>query len=95
MQAQGCLRPLCAGSGDGGPLSTVADLQYQEKRLEAFVITEHMEVWPDALKELGALVATGKLKYGETVSQGLDTAPEALIGLFKGRNFGKQLVKLV
>ena len=64
-------------------------------RLEAFVISEHMEVWPDALKELGALVATGKLKYRETVSQGLDTAPEALIGLFKGRNFGKQLVKLV
>ncbi len=64
-------------------------------RLEAFVITEHMEVWPDALKELGALVATGKLKYRETASQGLDTAPEALIGLFKGRNFGKQLVKLV
>ena len=54
-----------------------------------------MEVWPDALKELGTLVATGKLKYRETVSQGLETAPEALIGLFKGRNFGKQLVKLV
>jgi NADPH-dependent curcumin reductase CurA len=64
-------------------------------RLEAFVISEHMEVWPEALKELGTLVATGKLKYRETVSQGLDTAPEALIGLFKGRNFGKQLVKLV
>ena len=63
--------------------------------LEAFVISEHMEVWPDALKELGTLVATGKIKYRETVSQGLETAPEALIGLFKGKNFGKQLVKLV
>jgi NADPH-dependent curcumin reductase CurA len=64
--------------------------------LEAFVIiTEHVEVWPDALKELGTLVATGKLKYRETVSQSLETAPEALIGMFKGRNFGKQLVKLV
>ena len=54
-----------------------------------------MEVWPDALKELGTLAATGKLKYRETVSQGLETAPEALMGLFKGSNFGKQLVKLV
>ena len=54
-----------------------------------------LEVWPDALKELGTLVATGKLKYRETVSQGLETAPEPLIGLFKGKNFGKQRVKLV
>jgi NADPH-dependent curcumin reductase CurA len=50
---------------------------------------------PDALKELGTLVAIGKLKYRETVSQGLETAPEALIGLIKGKNFGKQPVKLV
>ena len=45
--------------------------------------------------ELGTLVATGRLKYRESVSQGLDSAPEAFIGLLKGRNFGKQLVKLV
>ncbi|MNI51461.1 NADPH-dependent curcumin reductase [compost metagenome] len=64
-------------------------------RLEAFVISEHMEVWPDALKELGTLVATDKLKYRETVSQGLESAPEGLCDLFKGKNFGKQLVKLV
>lgn len=52
-------------------------------------------MWPDALKELGALLATGTVKYRETVSQGLDTAPAALIGRFKGRNVGKQLVKFV
>ena len=54
-----------------------------------------MEVWPEALKELGTLVAEGKLKYRESVAQGLASAPEAFIGLLKGRNFGKQLVKLV
>jgi len=54
-----------------------------------------MEVWPEALKELGTLVATGKLKYRETVAQGLAAAPDAFLGLLKGHNFGKQLVKLI
>ena len=45
--------------------------------------------------ELAALVGNGDLKYRETVSQGLESAPEAFMGLLKGRNFGKQLVKLI
>jgi NADPH-dependent curcumin reductase CurA len=53
-----------------------------------------MDVWPQALGELGALVAAGELKYRETIAQGLENAPEAFIGLLKGRNVGKQLVKL-
>jgi NADPH-dependent curcumin reductase CurA len=64
-------------------------------RIEGFIVSEHMQVWPEALKELGTLVATGKLKYRESVAQGIASAPEAFIGLLKGRNFGKQLVKLV
>ena len=64
-------------------------------RVEGFIVSEHMDVWPEALKELGSLVAAGKLKYRETVAQGIESAPEAFIGLLKGRNFGKQLVKLV
>ena len=81
--------------GNPIPITQTLHILMNRIRLEAFVITEHMEVWPDALKELGTLVATGKLKYRESVSQGLETAPEALIGLFQGRNFGKQLVKLI
>ena len=41
------------------------------------------------------MVATGKLKYRETIANGLDAAPEAFFGMLKGKNFGKQLVKLV
>ncbi len=63
-------------------------------KLEGFIVSEHMDVWPQALKELGTTVATGKLKYRETVADGLANAPEAFMGLLKGRNFGKQLVKL-
>jgi NADPH-dependent curcumin reductase CurA len=39
-------------------------------------------------------VAAGKIKYRESVAQGLENAPKAFIGLLKGENFGKQLVKL-
>jgi NADPH-dependent curcumin reductase CurA len=64
-------------------------------KVEGFIVSEHMEVWPEALKELGTLVATGRLKYRESIAQGLASAPEAFMGLLKGKNFGKQLVKLV
>jgi NADPH-dependent curcumin reductase CurA len=62
--------------------------------LQGFIVSEHMEVWPEALKELGTLVGTGKLRPRESVAQGIEAAPEAFLGLLKGKNFGKQLVKL-
>lgn len=64
-------------------------------KIQGFIVSEHMEVWPEALKELGTLVGTGKLKPRETIAQGIAAAPEAFLGLLKGKNFGKQLVKLV
>jgi NADPH-dependent curcumin reductase CurA len=64
-------------------------------KVQGFIVSEHMEVWPEALKELGTLVGTGKLRPRESVAQGIAAAPEAFLGLLKGRNFGKQLVKLV
>jgi hypothetical protein len=63
--------------------------------LRGFIVSEHMDKWPQGLGELGKLVATGKLKFRESVAEGLPAAPEAFIGLLKGKNFGKQLVKLV
>lgn len=63
--------------------------------MRGFIVSEHMELWPQGLKELGGLVATGKLKFRESVAEGIAAAPEAFIGLLKGKNFGKQLVKLI
>ncbi|MET3116201.1 NADPH-dependent curcumin reductase CurA [Undibacterium sp. GrIS 1.8] len=63
--------------------------------LRGFIVSEHIEMWPQGLKELGTLVATGKLKFRESIAPDLAAAPEAFIGLLKGKNFGKQLVKLV
>ena len=63
-------------------------------KIEGFIVSEHMELWPQALQELGGMVGSGQLKYRETVAEGLASAPEAFLGMLKGRNFGKQLVKL-
>ncbi|CAN7322594.1 NADP-dependent oxidoreductase [Pseudoduganella sp. LjRoot289] len=63
--------------------------------VRGFIVSEHMELWPQGLTELGGLVATGKLKYRESVADGIAAAPEAFMGLLKGKNFGKQLVKLI
>lgn len=63
-------------------------------KVEGFIVSEHMEVWPEALKELGTLVGTGKLRPRESVAQGIEAAPEAFLGMLKGRNFGKQVVKV-
>lgn len=63
--------------------------------MRGFIVSEHQDLWPQGLSELGAAVASGKLKFRESIAQGLPSAPEAFIGLLKGKNFGKQLVKLV
>ncbi len=82
-------------NGEPIPMTAPQLILVNRMKIEGFIVSEHMDVWPEALKELGTLVATGKLKYRETVAQGLESAPEAFLGLLKGRNFGKQLVKLI
>ena len=77
------------------PLSYPALILTQRLKVQGFIVSEHMEVWPEALTELGTLVATGKLRARESIAQGIAAAPEAFLGLLKGKNFGKQLVKLV
>ncbi|MDB5827794.1 MAG: 2-alkenal reductase [Variovorax sp.] len=77
------------------PLANPALFLINRVKLEGFIVSEHMEIWPEALAELGKLVGTGKLKPRESIAEGIEAAPEAFLGLLKGRNFGKQLVKLI
>jgi NADPH-dependent curcumin reductase CurA len=82
---------------DGEPmaLNNVRAFLTMRLTMRGFIVSEHMDLWPQGLGELGMLVATGQLKFRESVAQGLPSAPEAFIGLLKGKNFGKQLVKLI
>jgi NADPH-dependent curcumin reductase len=82
-------------NGEPIPMANPTIILKSRLKLQGFIVSENMAVWPAALKELGAAVATGQLKYRETVAQGLAAAPQAFMGLLKGQNFGKQLVKLV
>ncbi len=77
------------------PLAQPALILIQRLKLQGFIVSEHMQDWPEALRELAAQVGSGKFRPRETVAQGLAAAPEAFLGLLQGRNFGKQLVKLV
>jgi NADPH-dependent curcumin reductase len=86
---------LIAGyDGKPIPLTNPAWFLISRLKLQGFIISEHMDVWPGALKELGTHVASGRLKYRETVAQGIVNAPQAFLGMLRGANFGKQLVKL-
>lgn len=82
-------------NGEPIPMQNPSMILVNRMKLEGFIVSEHMQLWPQALKELGTMVARGQLKYRETVADGLAAAPEAFLGLLKGKNFGKQLVKLV
>ncbi len=63
--------------------------------MQGFIVSEHMEFWPQGLAELAQRVGDGQLIYRETIAEGLAAAPSAFIGMLRGQNFGKQLVKLV
>jgi NADPH-dependent curcumin reductase CurA len=77
------------------PLSYPALILTSRLKVQGFIVSEHPAIWPKALAELGAGVAGGAIKYRESVATGLENAPGAFLGLLKGRNFGKQLVKLL
>ncbi len=97
MNAFGRIAVCGAIAGYDGAALTLAEprlILTQRLLLQGFIVSEHMEVWPEALAELGELVASGALKYRESVATGLENAVEAFLGLLKGRNFGKQVVKL-
>ena len=76
------------------PIRNMRSVLVNRIRMQGFIVYDNLSRWPPALEELGALVAAGKLKYRESVAEGLAAAPAALINLLKGGNFGKQLLKL-
>lgn len=81
--------------GQPVPMSYPQLILTNRLKVQGFIVSEHMEVWPEALAELGKLVGSGKLRPRESVAQGIEAAPQAFLGLLKGKNFGKQLVKLI
>jgi len=76
------------------PLANLRTILVNRIRLQGFIVSDQLPRWPEIIRELASRIASGKLRYRETIAQGLENAPKAFIGLLKGENFGKQLVKV-
>jgi len=62
--------------------------------IRGFIVSDYMSMTPDFLRDMGAWAKAGKMKWQETIRDGIENAPAAFIGLFKGENIGKMLVRL-
>jgi NADPH-dependent curcumin reductase CurA len=76
------------------PMRNLRSLLVNRVRLQGFIVSDHMALWPQALADLTAWYTAGQLKYRETVAAGLDNAPQAFIALLRGDKIGKQVVRL-
>ncbi|MEQ9332449.1 NADP-dependent oxidoreductase [Thalassobaculum sp.] len=64
-------------------------------KIQGFIVSDRAAQHQKAfIEEVGAYIRDGRIKYRETVTEGLENAPRAFIGLLRGENFGKQLVKV-
>ena len=62
--------------------------------IQGFIVSDHAAMLPEFVAEVGGLLKAGKLKSRETIVDGLAKAPQAFLGLLKGENFGKLIVKV-
>lgn len=87
---------LIAHYNDPTPPPGPSMLDVLRKRLavQGFIVSDRAHRQADFLRDVGAWLQAGKLKYCEDVVVGLENAPEAFIGLLQGKNFGKLVVKV-
>jgi NADPH-dependent curcumin reductase CurA len=90
--------PVCgfiSGYNSGhSSVSNLSNIIYSRVTLRGFVGTDFMDAYPDFQRDMRAWLKDGRIKYQETVMDGIAAAPEALIGLLEGANTGKMLVRL-
>ncbi len=83
-------------SYEGAP-TTLPDMRIflvKRFKMEGFIVSDHMNLWPRAIEELADHVAAKRLTWRETIRDGLEKAPQALVDLLHGENFGKMLVRV-
>ena len=83
-------------SYEGAPtvLPDMRILLVKRIRIEGFIVSDHLDLWPQAISKLAGLAAAKRLKWRETIRNGLENAPQALIDLLHGENFGKMLIRV-
>ncbi len=63
-------------------------------KMEGFIVADHLNLWPQAIGELVGHVTAKRLTWRETIRDGLENAPQALVDLLLGENFGKMLIRV-
>ena len=66
----------------------------KQLRLEGFIVSSHADMQPAFIRDMSTWIGEGKIKWQETIEDGVENAPAAFLKLFKGENLGKMLVKL-
>ena len=91
--------PLCGiisqyNAAEPPPGPNLGPVLVNRVTIRGFIVSDHVDRMPQFLADCGRWVREGRLKYREDVVEGLDRAPEAFIGLLRGRNVGKMLVQV-
>lgn len=76
------------------PVTALFNLIYGRITMKGFVSYEFESLRPQFLADMKRWIKEGKIKYRETIVEGIEHAPQALIGLFKGENIGKMIVQV-
>jgi NADPH-dependent curcumin reductase CurA len=76
-----------------GP-SNLGHMISKQLKMEGFIVARFSNKMAQFQTDMGKWIAEGRIKWKETVLEGIDKAPEAFMGLFRGDNFGKMVVKL-
>jgi len=75
-------------------ITNIRSILVNRVRIQGFIVSDRMDLYTRAIQQLAAWVSQGRIRYRESVAEGLDAAPEAFIGMLKGANLGKQLVRV-
>ncbi len=75
-------------------IKTMRSVLVNRIRMQGMIVFDWVNRYPEGIKALSGLVAAGKIKYRESVVEGIENAPQGLVDLLQGKNFGKQLVKI-
>jgi NADPH-dependent curcumin reductase CurA len=62
--------------------------------VNGFIISDHWDQFSTFLQEVAPLLDAGKIKYKEDITEGIENAPEAFIGMLQGKNQGKTIIKV-
>jgi hypothetical protein len=75
-------------------VTTLSNMIYNRVTMKGFVVYEFFDMRDQFLTDMRQWIAEGKMKYQETIMQGVENAPNAMIGLLQGENSGKMLVQI-